>query len=117
MFLFRKRCLVLTPSGARRDHFVCAIALSFLERLIGFCLPVAVQGIFFPRCRRLHGFGLKQTLQVIFLDADGVVLGVVHSLRPWGCASHRDACHAIELISPVSVVIGDRLVFEQIHAR
>ncbi len=116
MFLFRKRCLVVTPLGARRDHFICAIALSFVERLIGFCLPVPVQAIFFPRCRRLHGFGLKQTLQVIFLDADGVVLSVVHQFKPWDRLFHREACHAVELVSPVSVGIGDRIVFERINA-
>ncbi len=116
MFLFRKHCLVLTPSGARRDHFVCAIALSFFERLIGFCLPVPVEAIFFPRCRRLHGFGLKQPLQVIFLDADGVVLSVVHPFKPWDRISHREACHAVEVVFPVSVRIGDRIVFERIRA-
>lgn len=116
MFLFRKGCLVLTPSGAKRDQFVCAVALSFLERLIGFCREHTVQAIFFPRCRMLHSVGLHQSLQVLFLDSNGVVLMVVDQFKPWRRLVHRDATHAIELVSPVSVAIGDRIVFEKISA-
>ena len=114
MFLFQKNCLVLAPSGSKRDRFVCAVALSFIERLIGFYRSTEVQAIFFPRCRTLHSFGLSQTLQVLFLDGDGVVLLVVNQFRPWSRLVHQNAMHAIELVSPVSVAIGDRIVFEKI---
>lgn len=114
MFQFRKSCVVLQPSGIKRDQFVCAVALTFIERLIGFCLATTVQAIFFPRCRMLHSFGLRKPLQVLFLDGDGVVLMVVDRFKPWSRLTHRDALHAIELISPVSVVMGDRIVFEKI---
>lgn len=116
MFPFRQQCLVLGGSGGQQARFVCAIALSFMERLIGFCYPVAAPAILFPRCRRLHGFCLRQSLQVLFLDADGFVLAVVEQLRPWGVVFHRHASHAVELISPISVRVGDRIVFEQIKA-
>jgi uncharacterized membrane protein (UPF0127 family) len=116
MFLFRQQCLVLSVTGDQRDRFVCAIALSFMERLMGFCYPAAVSAILFPRCRRLHGFGLRRSLQVLFLDTDGFVLAVVDQLKPWGVAFHRQASHALELNSPISVGVGDRIVFEQIKA-
>ncbi len=114
MFLFRKSCLVLTPSGTQRDQFVCSVALSFLERLIGFYWGATVQAIFFPRCRMLHSVGLRHTLQVLFLDCNGVVLVVVDQFKPWQRLGCQGAAHAIELISPVSVAIGDRIVFEKI---
>jgi uncharacterized membrane protein (UPF0127 family) len=53
---------------------------------------------------------------VLFLDTDGFVLAVVDQLKPWGVAFHRQASHALELISPISVGVGDRIVFEQIKA-
>lgn len=116
MFLFRKCCLVLTPSGVRKDQFVCAVALSFFERLIGFYRGATAQAIFFPRCRMLHSFGLRKPLQVLFLDCNGVVLMVVDRFKPWRRLGYQGATHAIELISPVSVAIGDRIVFEKISA-
>ena len=114
MFQFRKSCVVLQPSGIKRDQFVCAVALTFIERLIGFYLTTTVRAIFFPRCRMLHSFGLRKPLQVLFLDGNGVVLMVVDRFNPWSRLTHRGALHAIELISPVSVVMGDRIVFEKI---
>ena len=49
-------------------------------------------------CSSVHMFFMRFALDVVFVDGDGVVLRVLHDLRPWRASSFvRGARSAIEL--------------------
>lgn len=50
----------------------------------------------FARCRSVHGLGMRRAVDVLFVDAGGVVTSV-RQLAPLRCASDRSATHAFEL--------------------
>ena len=41
------------------------------------------QGLWFDRTNSIHTFFMKFTIDVVFLDGDGTVRGLVKELRPW----------------------------------
>jgi uncharacterized protein len=63
------------------------------------------------RCRSVHTMGMRISIDVAFLDADGVVLRVVHGLRPLRVAAARGARSVIETRAGTlaDVTVGERL--------
>jgi hypothetical protein len=57
---------------------------------------------------------MRFAIDVVFVDADGRVLEIAHSLPPWRAAACRGAKAAIELAagecSRRNVEVGDRLL-------
>jgi len=76
------------------------IAKTFRERAVGLLgrrhLPPD-QGLYFERCSSVHMFGMRFPVDVVFLDADGVIVKTVSVLRPWRIALCGGAEHAVEL--------------------
>ena len=50
----------------------------------------------FVRCRSVHGFWMKRPLDVVFVDARGLVTSV-RQLAPWGVVADHRAADAFEL--------------------
>ena len=88
--------------------------LTRLRGLLGTSGLAGGTGLVIEPCSSVHMFGMRYPLDVVFADREGVVVGVVEDLRPWGMTTvYRGARYAIEL--PVGVVsasgteLGDTL--------
>lgn len=69
----------------------------------------------FPRNNSIHMCFMAIPLDVLFVDGQGEVRGLRHSLRPWRLAWQPDACTTIELPAGALLAsgtqLGDRLEF------
>jgi uncharacterized membrane protein (UPF0127 family) len=106
--------LLHTASGAHPLEI--ALADGFWSRLRGLMLapPLAPSaGLLLTRCASVHCAFMRQAIDVVYLDADGVVLACVPRLRPWRASAHRGARHTLELaagaIDRLGIRPGDRL--------
>jgi len=59
-------------------------------------LPVG-EGLFLKPCGSVHMFFMRFPIDVVFLDRELSVVGVVPGLRPWRMAGRRGAKAALEL--------------------
>ncbi len=50
----------------------------------------------FTRCNSVHGFGMRRSLDVVFIDRDLIVTST-RQLRPWRVVTDRRAVAALEL--------------------
>jgi len=75
------------------------VASSFMDRLVGLLsrknLPVDT-GMFFPKCSAVHTFGMRFSIDVLFIDAEGRVIKIV-TMNPWRIQSARGASSVLEL--------------------
>jgi hypothetical protein len=53
--------------------------------------------MWFDGCASIHTFGMRATIDVVFVDARGLVLDVVEQLPPWRAAAARGARDVVEL--------------------
>jgi uncharacterized membrane protein (UPF0127 family) len=69
----------------------------------------AGEGLILRPCRAVHMFGMKQSLDVAFLDRQGRVVAIYPSLPPGGrTAWHREAQDALELPPGTLAASGTR---------
>jgi uncharacterized membrane protein (UPF0127 family) len=95
-------------------------ASTFLSRLVGLLGTAAIaegEGLWIVPCRSVHTLGMRYPIDVAFLDARGVVVGILEGLPPNRVGRvFRDARGALELRSGILAVTGtvpgDRLEFE-----
>jgi uncharacterized membrane protein (UPF0127 family) len=59
-------------------------------------LPVG-EGLLLKPCGSVHMFFMRFPIDVVFLDRELTVVGVVPELRPWRTAGRRGAKAALEL--------------------
>ncbi len=93
---------------------------TFLSRLVGLLGTSAIadgEGLWIVPCRSVHTLGMRYPIDVAFLDARGVVVGILGGLPPNRVGRFfRDARGALELRSGIlaatRTVPGDRLEFE-----
>jgi uncharacterized membrane protein (UPF0127 family) len=114
----RARPLEHNPAVARHVDLtrtdggvVCraGIASSFLARLRGLMLTASLTpgtGLLFPRTSSVHTHFMRYPIDVVFLDAEGRVVSIRHSLRPWRFASCRGASSVLELPAGASARLG-----------
>jgi len=96
-------------------------ARTFLSRLVGLLGTAAIAdggGLWIVPCRSVHTLGMRYPIDVAFLDARGVVVGLLEGLPPNRVGRVvRDARGALELRSGIlaatGTVPGDRLEFEE----
>ena len=65
-----------------------------LRGMIGRDFSPEMDAMIFPRCSAVHTFFMRIELDVLFLDASGIVVGVARHLppwRPWAGARHAAA--------------------------
>jgi uncharacterized membrane protein (UPF0127 family) len=77
------------------------IARTFSSRLVGLlsrsALP-ADEGLLLVPGGSVHTLGMRFAIDIVFLDAQLVVLGVVAHMRPWRFAwAPRSTCYVLEL--------------------
>lgn len=93
---------------------------TFLSRLVGLLGTAAIaegEGLWIVPCRGVHTLGMRYPIDVAFLDARGVVVGILEGLPPNRVGRvFRGARGALELPSGIltatGTVPGDRLEFE-----
>lgn len=93
---------------------------TFLSRFVGLLGTAAIgdeEGLWIAPCRGVHTLGMRYAIDVAFLDARGIVVGILEGLPPnrFGRV-FRGARGALEMRSGIlaatGTVPGDRLEFE-----
>jgi uncharacterized membrane protein (UPF0127 family) len=95
-------------------------ASTFLSRFVGLLGTAAIaegEGLWIVPCRGVHTLGMRYPIDVAFLDARGVVVGILEGLPPNRVGRvARDARGALELragtLAATGTAPGDRLEFE-----
>ena len=95
-------------------------ASTFLSRLAGLLGTAALaegEGLWIVPCRGVHTLGMRYPIDVAFLDARGVVVGILRRFPPNRVGRVvRDARGALELragtLDATGTAAGDRLEFE-----
>ena len=96
-------------------------ARTFLSRLVGLLGTAAIaegEGLWIVPCRSVHTLGMRYPIDVAFLDARGIVVGILEGFPPNRVGRFfRDARGALELRSGILAATGtspgDRLEFEE----
>ena len=96
-------------------------ASTFRSRFAGLLGTAGIgdgEGLWIVPCRGVHTLGMRYPIDVAFLDARGVVVGILEGLPPNRVGRvFRDARGALELRSGVLAATGtspgDRLEFEE----
>ena len=52
----------------------------------------------FPRCRSVHTFGMRASIDVAFVDRGGALLAVHRDVPPGRIVSHREAWGVLERV-------------------
>ncbi len=78
-------------------------------------------GLVLEPCKSVHMIGMRYPLDVVFVDSEGMVVGLAENLRPWRMTRvYRGARCAIELpvgtVSSSETRSGDHLVLEGVNA-
>jgi uncharacterized membrane protein (UPF0127 family) len=79
------------------------VAVGFRARLAGLARlsrDRAGAGLLIPRCSSVHTFGMRFSLDLVFLDEWGAPLAVYRNVPPRRCVGHRRAASVLELPSP-----------------
>ncbi len=93
------------------------IADGFFDRLVGLLKTenfVLGDGLFIVPCSQIHMFGMKYAIDVIFVDRQGVVVGLVESIAPGQMSKLFSKAHGcLELPSGVirdtGTSVGDQI--------
>lgn len=92
-----------------------AYAKGFFSRLVGLLGKSSMdqdEGLWIPGCDSVHMMGMRVELDIVFLDAEGVVLKVVNRAkrnRPFfGCRGSK-AIVELAVGSGLGISVGDRL--------
>jgi len=87
-------------SFATNNGTVCfRVASGFTDRLVGLLSRAHLSdddGLLFPKCSAVHTFGMRFSIDVLFLDADCRVVKIA-TMNPWRIQSVRGACSVLEL--------------------
>jgi uncharacterized protein len=93
---------------------VAARPLRRMRGLLGRASLPPDEGILLHPAGSVHTFFMRFPIDVVFLDRDGVVLGVEPSLPPWRTAGRRGAKAVVELAAGEcerrGVEVGERLL-------
>lgn len=76
------------------------VARSFRQRargLLGRASLAADEALLLRPCSSIHTFGMRFAIDVVFIDAHGVVLAVREALGPWRVACCRGAVAVLEM--------------------
>lgn len=87
----------------------CYLARAFLSRLVGLLATpdLAVdEALWLERCSSVHAVGLRASIGVAFLDAEGRVMRVVDPLPRGRAAGARGARSAVECRAGVLAHLG-----------
>ncbi|MCL6450254.1 MAG: DUF192 domain-containing protein [Acetobacteraceae bacterium] len=87
-------------------------ALGFFSRLRGLMFGAALapgQGLYLAPCRQVHTLFMRCPLDLLYLDAEGRVVGAVAGLGPWRAGPYvRQARGVLELFAGTIQATGTR---------
>jgi uncharacterized membrane protein (UPF0127 family) len=69
------------------------LGLAFLDQ------EEAGEGLFIPRCRSVHTFGMRFPLDLVFLDSESRVIRLRRAVPPWRIVRCSEAASVLELPS------------------
>lgn len=75
-------------------------ASRFWERFVGLLGRRALadeEALFITPCNNVHTFFMRFTIDVVFVDKQGVIVAIVPRLRPWRVAIARAGYSCLEL--------------------
>jgi len=113
----RLHCCDMAPRRLRGLHRAkvlgveVPVARGFRTRLMGLALLHPRRtgpGLLIPRCRRVHTFGMRIALDLVFLDRDGRPLRAVPDVPPLRVVACRGAAAVLEI--PAGVCTTDARV-------
>lgn len=100
----------------RRLPWLVHRCVGIRERAVGLLAvgrPAQETAWLLDRCGRVHTFGLRQAIDVLFCDAQWRVVDLLDGLEPWRVAGHPAAVSTWELplgsIRRNGLRLGDRL--------
>jgi uncharacterized protein len=102
---------VVTADGGAVVCAACRIADSFLTRgrgLLGRAALAPGEGLLIRGTSFVHTHFMRFPIDVVFLDADGVVVRVAADVRPWRAARYGGASDVLELAAGTSGRVGVR---------
>lgn len=76
------------------------LADTFVSRLRGLqaqSAPGADDGLLLTPCRSIHTMAMRFAIDVLFLDRNGVLVGLAPDVVPWRTAGATGACHTLEV--------------------
>ena len=104
-------------TGSDFKPFSVQTADNFWRRLRGlmFAQPLEpISALLLTRCASIHTAFMRQTIDVLYLDAHGVVLRCVANILPWRASAKPGAKHVLEMaagsITRLGIAPGHRLV-------
>ena len=78
------------------------------------------QGLMLQPCNQVHTLGMRYAIDTIFLDEQGVIVNLNHSLKPLRQARGRGARYTLEVASGMAkkhqLNIGDQLQWSTLKA-
>jgi len=87
-----------------------------MRGLLGRAELPADEGILLRPAGSVHTFFMRFPIDVVFLDREGVVLGIDSGLPPWRTAGRRGAKSVVELTAGEcerrGIAVGDRLALQ-----
>lgn len=96
------------------------IASSFWEKLCGLLGTdslAAHTGLLLRNCRAIHMFGMRYAIDLVYVDKEYRIAGLVREIQPWHMSFCLRARHTIELpagtIEELSLQIGMTLCIEK----
>ncbi|MBC7414662.1 MAG: DUF192 domain-containing protein [Herminiimonas sp.] len=109
--------LIVNPGAATGQALDLRIAGTFLSRLRGlmFASPLkAGQGMLLLGCTGVHTGFMRQAIDIVYLDSEGIATRCVKNVPPWRASGSRHAHHTLELangaITTMQIVPGSRLL-------
>lgn len=91
---------------------------NFVERMLGLLARKKLindEGLLITPCSSVHTFGMKYTIDVVFLDKELTIVKLVKSLKPWRMAASNTSCIVLELvedsINTLQLTTGQKLVW------
>jgi uncharacterized membrane protein (UPF0127 family) len=96
----------------------CACANNFFTRFKGLMginsLPKG-GGLLITPCNSIHMFFMKFPLDVVFIDKEGLVVHLIHGIRPWRLSPIVWKAHSVielptGIIRASNTALGDRIV-------
>lgn len=89
---------------------------NFLERMSGLLLREKLntdEGLLITPCSSVHTFGMRYTIDVVFLNKELTIVKLVTSLKPWHMAASAASGIVLELvensINNLQLVTGQQL--------
>jgi uncharacterized protein len=94
------------------------LARTYFCRLKGLLFSQTKEPILLEPCSSVHTCGMREPIDVIFLDKNRTVLKVLCDVRPWRLAAHPNAHSVLEFFSGTwdrsLIKVGDQLKLQNI---